>query len=207
MELSIQKLTKAFNQKIVFSNLDLEIHSGSRLAITGSNGTGKSTLLKILSGGALPSSGQILYQYQGRRIREDQVYKWVHFVAPYNTVIEELTLPELFQFHKALGTLIRFSSYKEWASQLNYPFHPDHRIKTFSSGMKQRLKLGLVLLDDRPLILLDEPGSNLDSQGKEWFYSLLDKLSKEQTLIIATNEPREKDYCSLVLNIEDYSMR
>jgi ABC-type multidrug transport system ATPase subunit len=207
MELSIQKLSKAFNQKIVFSNIDLEIHAGSRLAITGSNGSGKSTLLKILSGGALPSSGQILYHHQGKGIKEDQVYKWVHFVAPYNTVIEELTLPELFQFHQDLGTLQHFSNYKDWVSRLQYPFHPDHRIKTFSSGMKQRLKLGLVLLDDRPLILLDEPGSNLDSQGKDWFYSLLDKLSEEQTLIIATNDSREKEYCRLVLNIEEYSKR
>lgn len=206
MELSIQKLSKAFNQKIVFSNLDLDIPSGSHLAITGSNGSGKSTLLKILSGGALPSSGEIRYQYQGNIIREDQIYKWVHFVAPYNTVIEELTLPELFQFHKDLGTLPRFNTYKDWVTQLSYPFPPEHRIKTFSSGMKQRLKLGLVLLDDRPLILLDEPGSNLDSQGKDWFYSLLDNLSVRQTLIIATNDPKEKEYCREGLNIEEYSV-
>jgi ABC-type multidrug transport system ATPase subunit len=207
MELSIQKLSKAFNQKIVFSNLDLDILTGSRLAITGSNGTGKSTLLKILSGGSLPSSGQIRYNHKGVTLRDDQIYKWVHFVAPYNTVIEELTLPELFHFHKDLGTLNHFATYKEWLAALSYPFHPDHSIKTFSSGMKQRLKLGLVLLDDRPLILLDEPGSNLDAQGKIWFYSLLDSLSAEQTLIIATNDPREKEYCRQVLNIEDYSVR
>jgi len=207
MELSIQKLSKAFNQKIVFSNLDLDIASGSRLAITGSNGSGKSTLLKILSGGAIPSSGKIIYRHHGISVREELVFKKVHFVAPYNTVIEELTLPELFHFHQDLGTLSNYNSYKEWVSQLSYTFQYDHRIKTFSSGMKQRIKLGLVLLDNRPLILLDEPGSNLDSQGKEWFYTLLDKLSPEQTLIIATNDSREQGYCSQVLNIENYSTR
>ncbi len=204
MELSIQKLSKAFNQKIVFSNLDLDIPSGSRLAITGSNGTGKSTLLKILTGGTIPTSGTITYRHLGHSIREDQIYKWVHFVAPYNTVLEELTLPELYHFHKDLGTLARYHSYEDWMASLQYPFPPDHRIKTFSSGMKQRLKLGLVLLDDRPLILLDEPGSNLDSQGKDWFYNLLDHLSADQTLIIATNDFREKEYCRQLLNIEDY---
>jgi len=207
MELSIQKLTKAFNQKIVFSNLDLEIGTGLRFAIAGSNGSGKSTLLKILSGGAIPSSGRIQYRHDGMTIPVDQVYKWIHFVAPYNTVIEELTLPELFQFHKDLGTLPLFNNYTEWVNRLNYPFHAEHRIKTFSSGMKQRLKLGLVLLDNRPLILLDEPGSNLDEQGRAWFYSLLDGLSLKQTLIIATNDAKEKEYCQRVLNIEDHSNR
>jgi ABC-type multidrug transport system ATPase subunit len=108
MELSIQKLSKSFNQKVVFSNLNFDIPPGSRLAITGSNGSGKSTLLKIISGGAIPSSGQIYYKHNGNAIQEDQVYKWVHFVAPYNTIIEELTLPELFHFHKDLDTLPGF---------------------------------------------------------------------------------------------------
>ena len=66
------------------------------MAITGSNGSGKSTLLKILSGGQLPSAGQIIYRLNGIVIPEDQVFRYVHVVAPYNTVIEELTLPELF---------------------------------------------------------------------------------------------------------------
>jgi len=207
MELSIQKLSKSFNQKVVFSNLNFDIPPGSRLAITGSNGSGKSTLLKIISGGAIPSSGQIHYRHNGNAIHEDQVYKWVHFVAPYNTVLEELTLPELFHFHKDLGTLPGFSKYEDWVMHLQYPFQLHHRIKTFSSGMKQRVKLGLVLLDNRPLILLDEPGSNLDQQGKEWMYALLEKLSVDQTLIIATNDPVEKQYCQQQLDIEQYSMR
>src|SRR4029078_7904362 len=138
-----------------------------------------------ISGGSIASSGKIIYQHKGITIKEDEVYKWVNFVAPYKTVIEELTLPELFQFHRDLGTLSSFNDYHSWVSNLSYSFPPDHRIKTFSSGMKQRIKLALVLLDNRPLILLDEPGSNLDLQGKDWFYSLLDKLSADQTLIIA----------------------
>jgi ABC-type multidrug transport system ATPase subunit len=205
MELSIRKLTKAFNQKIVFSNLDLDIPTGSRLAIAGPNGSGKSTLLKILSGGAIPSSGNITYRQDGKPIREDQVYKWVHFVAPYNTVIEELTLPELFHFHQDLGALRQFKSYRDWSDLLNYSFVPGHRIKTFSSGMKQRIKLGLALLDNRPLILLDEPGSNLDGQGKEWLFGLLDQMTDTQTLIMASNDSAEKDYCTQILNIEEYS--
>jgi ABC-type multidrug transport system ATPase subunit len=196
MELSIQKLSKSFRHRIVFQDLTLSIASGSRLAITGPNGSGKSTLLKILSSGSLPTSGKVNYRKDGKHIPEDQIYKYLHFIAPYNTVIEELTLPELFHFHQKLGLLNRFGSYKAWVDHLEYDFKEAQQIKSFSSGMKQRIRLGLALLDDRPLLLLDEPGSNLDDKGKSWFYHLLDQLSKDQTLIIASNDQREIAYCN-----------
>ena len=202
MDLSIQKLSKAFNQRIVFQQLNFQIKSGSRLAITGANGSGKSTLLKILSGGLLPTSGQIMYSINAQQIDEDQLYRYVHFVAPYNNVIEELTLPELFSLHQKLGLLKRFDDYTSWKIKLEYPFHPERQIKTFSSGMKQRVKLGLALLDDRPLILLDEPGSNLDAQGKNWFYDLLKNLQPTQTLVIASNDASEIDFCETSISVE-----
>jgi ABC-type multidrug transport system ATPase subunit len=196
MDLSIQKLSKAFNQRVVFQELTFKIASGDRMAISGPNGSGKSTLLKIISGGMLPSSGNINYSWQGSSIPEDLVYRYVHFVAPYNTVIEELSLPELFDMHQRIGLLKTYKSYTDWSSKLEYPFDPERQIKTYSSGMKQRIKLGLALLDDRPLILLDEPGSNLDAQGKEWLNSRLKELTPDQTLIIASNEETEIGFCS-----------
>jgi ABC-type multidrug transport system ATPase subunit len=205
MDLSIQKLSKAFNQKIVFQHIDLVIPSGARVAIVGANGSGTSTLLKILSGGALPSSGSITFKHLGKTLDEDQVYQYVHFVAPYNTVIEELTLPELFKLHQDLGLLARYDSYKSWIRELQYEFKTTAAIKTFSSGMKQRIKLGLALLDGRPLVLLDEPSSNLDGQGKDWLFDLLRKLSHDQTLIIATNEDREKEFCQTTIDVGTYS--
>lgn len=201
MDLSIQKLSKAFNQNSVFSDLTFDISRGSRFAITGSNGSGKSTLLKILSGGTLPSSGTIAYTLQNKKVREDQVYRYVHFVAPYNTVIEELTLRELFHLHQQLGLLKNYTSFGVWLKLLQYPFDADKQIKVFSSGMKQRIKLGLALLDDRPLILLDEPGSNLDSQGKAWLETLVLQIPVSSTLIIASNDPVEIGYCQNKINL------
>ncbi|MBK9103100.1 MAG: ATP-binding cassette domain-containing protein [Saprospiraceae bacterium] len=202
MDLSIQKLSKAFNQRPVFSELTVTIPTGSRFAITGANGSGKSTLLKIISGGLLPTKGHIRYSLAGHSVSEDALYRYVHFVAPYNTVIEELSLPELFHLHRRLGLLKAYGEYNAWAKLLEYKFHPERQIKSFSSGMKQRVKLGLALLDDRPLILLDEPGSNLDVQGKAWFFGLLDKLRPDQTLIIASNDPVEIAHCSAGISVE-----
>ena len=201
MDLSIQKLNKSFNQKTVFRDLTFSIRSGEHFAITGSNGTGKSTLLKIISGGALASSGSIKYSINGNEIEQENLYRHVHFVAPYNTVIEELTLHELFDLHQRLGLLLLYHSFRDWFIKLDYPFNADQQIKMYSSGMKQRIKLGLSLLDNRPLILLDEPGSNLDLQGKSWLHSLLGDLTEDQTLIIASNDPLEIGYCSEQINL------
>jgi len=202
MDLSIQKLSKAFNQKSVFENLSFDVRTGSRLAITGSNGSGKSTLLKILSGGLLPTAGRIVYTREGNTIKEDALFRHIHFVAPYNTVIEELSLKEIFVLHQSLGLLKSYPGFQPWLQELNYPFNPDQQIKLYSSGMKQRIKLGLSLLDDRPLILLDEPTSNLDEQGKAWFFQLLSQLSKLQTLIIASNDQLEISHCETKINLE-----
>ena len=196
MDLSIQKLSKTYSQKIVFRDLSFTIPSGSRFGISGPNGSGKSTLLKILSGGLLPSQGQVQYKLDSLPLDHDVVYRYIHFVAPYNTVIEELTLPELFSLHRKLGSLQSFAEYGNWADQLAYKFPLRGQIKTYSSGMKQRIKLGLTLLDDRPLILLDEPGSNLDASGKEWFNWAVNQLKPSQTLIIASNEQNEIQLCS-----------
>lgn len=196
MDLYIQKLSKRYGRKVILNELTFTIPSGARFAITGPNGSGKSTLLKILSGGLLPSGGQIFYTQKGSAIAEDEVFRYIHFVAPYNTVIEELSLVELFRFHQSLGLLAGYTSYKAWTDRLDYAFDPARQIKTYSSGMKQRIKLGLALLDDRPLILLDEPGSNLDTAGKAWFFQLVNQISPDHTIVIASNEPTEIEVCS-----------
>jgi ABC-type multidrug transport system ATPase subunit len=203
MELSIQRLSKTYRQAPVFSDISFHVPAGSRLAITGPNGSGKSTLLKILSGGALPSSGQVTYKLGHHPVDPEDVFRHVHFVAPYNTVIEELSPEELYDLHRGLGMLRAFPRYRDWAARLAYPFRPDQPVKSFSSGMKQRIRLGLALLDDRPLVLLDEPGSNLDRQGKDWMFSLIGECSAGQTIIIATNDEEEAAVCGSCWRMTD----
>lgn len=205
MHLSIQKLSKRFNQRTIFRNLTFSIDTGARFAVTGPNGSGKSTLIKILSGGTLPTAGEIRYEHSGRVISTEDIYRYVHFVAPYNTVIEELTLPELFTMHRRLGLLRQWESYDAWMKQLDYPFPKGLQIRSFSSGMKQRVKLGLALLDDRPLVFLDEPGSNLDAHGKMWMYGLIQAWPADRTLVIASNDQEEISWCSKHISLEKKS--
>jgi ABC-type multidrug transport system ATPase subunit len=125
------------------------------------------------------------------------------FTAPYIELIEEFTLKEIVRFHQAFKPFNEEYSIKRFVEFLEYPFRQDQYIKGFSSGMKQRLQLGLSLLANTPLLLLDEPGSNLDKQGKEWFQRILKENAQSKTVIIASNEPDDYLYCERVLNLEE----
>lgn len=80
----------------------------------------------------------------------------------------------------------------------------DKSISNFSSGMKQRLKLGICFLSNSPLLLLDEPTSNLDKEGVEWYLNLSKTYGYQKSLIIGSNDQREYSFCNQKLNIEDY---
>lgn len=82
--------------------------------------------------------------------------------------------------------------------------HKNKLIKYFSSGMKQRLKLALAFCSDTPILMLDEPTSNLDSQGVDWYLSLVEQYAKKRLTIICSNQEHEYGFCGNKLNISDY---
>ena len=81
-------------------------------------------------------------------------------------------------------------------------------IKYFSSGMKQRLKIGLAILADAPLLLLDEPISNLDKEGVNWFNNLMNEFIKHKTVIIASNNTEQEiEFCETIIDISNFKKR
>jgi ABC-type multidrug transport system ATPase subunit len=89
-------------------------------------------------------------------------------------------------------------------SLLNLDNARNKLIKYFSSGMKQRLKLALAFCSDTPMLMLDEPTSNLDSQGVEWYLSLVQRYAANRLTIICSNQEHEHSFCKHQLNITDY---
>jgi len=83
--------------------------------------------------------------------------------------------------------------------------HSEHKaIKNFSSGMKQRVKLALAFCSDTQILLLDEPTSNLDQQGVEWYLSLIEQCSSNRLVIVCSNQEQEYGFCDERINVEDY---
>jgi ABC-type multidrug transport system ATPase subunit len=77
-------------------------------------------------------------------------------------------------------------------------------ISYFSSGMKQRLKLGICLFSEASLVLLDEPTSNLDERGISWYLEMIEEQTKHKCVLIASNDSREYGFCQNRIRMEDY---
>ena len=204
MTIRLENAAKRYRLEWVFRKVNYTFEAGGRYALLGPNGSGKSTLLKILSGFLSPSRGKVLHLEGDRPIPREDLYRTVSLAAPYVELIEELTLWEAIRFHQ------RFKPFQEgWSATdvlhlLPFSKQKNKQIKFFSSGMKQRLKLALALCSDASLILLDEPGTNLDAQGQEWYLQLVDQLAADRLLIVASNVKADLSFCDQELNILDY---
>ncbi|WP_192346400.1 ATP-binding cassette domain-containing protein [Algoriphagus sp. Y33] len=204
LKIHLEEASKRFQYEWIFKNLSLELSQGNSLAITGSNGSGKSTLLKCLSGAIPITSGKIDYQMDEKSIPETDWFSYLTISAPYMEVPEEFSLEELLNFHFKFKKPLDGISSKEIIEQLYLTQHSSKPVGQFSSGMKQRLKLGLALFSDVPLIFLDEPTSNLDNKGITWYQELITLYGKNRILVICSNEPREYEFCEQKIYLEDY---
>ena len=204
LKIQVQKAAKRFHYEWIFKNLDLELSSGDSLAITGGNGSGKSTLLKCLSGAAPLTQGSIAYQSEGGILAEEGWFRSLAIAAPYMELPEEFTLLEAIGFHFQFKKPFGHSSAQELVSLLELEKHQHKALVQFSSGMKQRVKLGLAIFSEVPLLLLDEPTSNLDKQGIAWYLDAIERRIQNRIVVVCSNEPREYAFCKKKISLEDY---
>lgn len=204
MKIKLQEASKRFQYEWIFRNLTLELNQGDSLAIIGGNGSGKSTLLKCISGSIPFSSGRMTYEFEGKVIADSDWYQYLAISAPYLELPEEFSLQELIDFHFKFKSPLNQIQPKELIEILYLDQHVSKPVSQFSSGMKQRLKLGIALFSDVPVILLDEPTSNLDKKGIAWYTDLIRNFQKERILIVCSNEPREYEFCEQKLALEDF---
>lgn len=204
LKIQLEEASKRFQYEWIFKNLNLELSSGNSLAVTGSNGSGKSTLLKCLSGAIPITSGKITYQLENQPVSETDWFSYLSIAAPYMEVPEEFSLQELLDFHFKFKKSLDGISTAEIIKILYLDEHRQKQVGQFSSGMKQRVKLGLALFSDVPLVFLDEPTSNLDQKGIAWYQEMIAQYARDRVLVICSNEPREYGFCQQIIALEDY---
>jgi ABC-type multidrug transport system ATPase subunit len=204
LKIHLNEASKRFQYEWIFRNLSLQLTQGDSLAITGGNGSGKSTLLKCLSGAIPITSGKITFDQAGQEIPESEWYRHLVISAPYLELPEEFSLLELIHFHFQFKKPLKNIQPQELIEILYLTQHIAKPVSQFSSGMKQRLKLGLAFFSDVPLILLDEPTSNLDKKGIAWYTELVKTHQNDRTLVVCSNEPREYEFCQHKLALEDF---
>jgi len=194
---------KRFNREWIFRNADLSFTSGSSYAITGPNGSGKSTLLQAIGGMLQLSEGMIRYTDASTNILQTP-YKAISFCAPYLEVIEELTLLEFLQFHQQFKKFISGLSVSDVIEIVGLKAAAQKQIRLYSSGMKQRVKLAQAILSDTPVLLLDEPCTNLDSTGIQLYHSLIETYCKNRLVLVCSNDEVEYRFCTERISVLDF---
>ncbi|GGF25476.1 ABC transporter ATP-binding protein [Hymenobacter cavernae] len=207
MQITAAGLSKRFHRDWIFRDLTHTFEPGTATAILGPNGSGKSTLLNTLSGQLLATEGTLTYTYQGQLVAVEEVPQLLAYCAPYLELIEELTLTELLQFHTRFKPL-RAGLTNEGLIERMYLEKSRHKlVRDFSSGMKQRLKLGLALYAAAPLLLLDEPTTNLDRTGVEWYREHVRATALGRLVLISSNVAEEYDFCSTHLDVTSFGVK
>jgi ABC-type multidrug transport system ATPase subunit len=206
MKIKLSNAGKRFNREWIFRNANLEFTSDSAYAITGHNGSGKSTLLQCLGGMLQLSEGSIEHFTDNTPLPPEETYISTSFCAPYLDVIEEMTLVEFLQFHNQFKAFIEGASINTVIELIGLKGAGHKQIRYYSSGMKQRVKLAQAIFFDTPIILLDEPCSNLDSKGIELYQSLIENYCTNRLIVVCSNDPVEYGFCNQVIAITDYKL-
>ncbi|TAE69930.1 MAG: ATP-binding cassette domain-containing protein [Bacteroidetes bacterium] len=205
MQILLQNIGKRFGREWIFREIHQDFLMGNSYAILGANGSGKSTFLQILIG-ILPSTeGKIIYQKENKIINNALIFKEICWVAPYLDLIEEFTLEEFLNWHHQLKPF-QFSP-KTIAEKLGLEKSYHKFLKNFSSGMKQRVKLATALYGNCPILLLDEPTSNLDNYGINWYQNELNSQLKNRLTIICSNQSYEYEMCAYKIELEKFKKK
>ena len=196
MKISVTDAGKRFNREWIFRNLSLELHSNQHYAITGHNGSGKSTFLQCIAGSLYTTEGKINFNLNGKTLEPEVVYKQLSICAPYLELIEEMTPTEFLSYHASFKPFIKGWNATGIIEEIGLVKAKQKQIRYFSSGMKQRVKLAQAFFSDTPVLLLDEPCTNLDQQGIDLYKQLISSLCSNRLVMISSNDATEYSSCT-----------
>lgn len=205
LQIQLDNVSKKFASEWIFKNISTTIQPGDKLVILGGNGSGKSTLLQVISGYVLPNAGKVSYLSNNESV-DNEIWKdYISLASPYLDLIEDYTLEEIINHCAIYKPFINNLKAKEIIELSGLAHAKNKFIKNYSSGMRQRVRLTLAILADAPLLLLDEPVSNLDKAAIDWFKNLVNSYASHKTIIVCSNSIKEEfEFCDKELNVADY---
>ena len=202
MQISLEQACKRFNKEWIFKNLNFQFEAGKHYALVGNNGSGKSTLLQIIAGYSGLTKGSISWS----PFDAVNIYEQISFAAPYLELVEEFTATEQFEFQAQFKPIQKDLSAEKILELIGLKNAAHKQIRYYSSGMKQRLKLALAIFSDCPILLLDEPCSNLDKEGYALYDTLIKEYAMHKLIIVGSNDPAEYHFCKEQVNLMDYKL-
>lgn len=202
MKITLNNAGKKYNREWIFRGVNFSFTTGNAYSITGPNGSGKSTLLQLIAGSLNPNEGEIIFfTNEEKKIDNERWNTFVSIAAPYLELIEEMTAKELLNFHNIFKPLIPNKSVEAILQEVQLLTASNKQIRFFSSGMKQRLKLAQAIFSDTPVLLLDEPCTNLDSEGYSLYNHLIKNYCSDKIIIVSSNDKNEYQFCNENIDI------
>jgi heme exporter protein A len=200
-----QDLSKLFGRRLIFRQINFSWDEKGIFGISGPNGSGKSTLVKIVAGLIAPSAGKIIHKNSNGEIIPEKMHNHIGFVSPYLVLYEEFSAWEnLKMFANIRGISLNEERVNIYLKKFLLDSRKNDLVKTYSSGMKQRLKFIFALMHSPDVLIFDEPTSNLDEEGKKVVYDIIREEAKLRIVIIASNESKDLKLCDEVLLLEKY---
>ncbi len=179
------------NSRTLFQGLMLELKPGQGLLICGPNGSGKTSLLRVLAGLISPSEGCV--QWQGQNLAQSRLtyHQALHFLGHLSGVKNKLTVKENLRYSQNLvDQPLRETQLESALRTLRLLPQQDHLAQHLSAGQKRRLALARLLVFPKPLWILDEPFTHLDPDCQAWFVEALEAhLQKQGMVILASHQP------------------
>lgn len=205
--LKIESLTKTFGRRLIFKDISFDFGSIGVIGISGPNGSGKSTFVKIIAGLLSPSKGKVIHSLNENQLPIEKLHNHIGFLAPYLVLYDEFSAEENIKFLTRVRGL-KFD--KNLSDKLFFDFNLYERkndlLKTYSSGMKQRVKFIFALYHQPELLVFDEPTSTLDNDGKDIVYNVIENEKNNRLIIVASNEDKDLSYCGSILNLNDFKL-
>jgi ABC-type multidrug transport system ATPase subunit len=196
MNITVINAGKRFNRDWVFRNMNLELKPGTHYAITGNNGSGKSTLLQCIAGALYINEGSINYSINDVAVKSENHYQFISICAPYLEIIEEMSAIEFLHYHSNFKPFKKGIDPISILTEIGLLKSKDKQIRYYSSGMKQRIKLAQAFFSDTPILMLDEPCTNLDQKGIDLYDHLISTYCSNRLVMISSNDKIEYKSCS-----------
>jgi ABC-type multidrug transport system ATPase subunit len=195
IRIELRAAAKQFRRQWLFRGLDWQLRSGERWAVAGPNGSGKTTLLRIVAGKTGLTQGEIVWQTESAPIPPESVYQRISWAGPSVELYPALTVEETFSLHFRFKSCLLAGGMVEWLELNRLQAHRTKALRQLSSGLLQRVKVGLALFTRSDLLLLDEPTGYMDTESIDHTLNLLAEWTGNRLLLLATNDPRERDFC------------
>lgn len=207
LTITLKDVAKDFGARTLFSSVNCQVRSGECLVITGGNGTGKTTLIKIIARLIRPSAGHIEMTIGGTRLKDsEESLPYIGLVSPEIILYDQLTATENISMLAQMRDIAPGTEEIERSlNAVGLGADNNRHVKTYSTGMRQRLKFALLKAINPPVWLIDEGLSNLDNDGRGLVLSLIENaLSQNRLIVLATNEQAEVKYASKTIALPQY---